>query len=150
MAEHPNGATEALSESLRRSVGGFVRATRSRADVLPRSRAETLGQLAGSGPQSMAALAADRGVSHQTVSRMVGELEQLGLVTRSPNPDDARGFLIAISDQGRADLEADQRARRDRIGAAITAVLTPAEQQALARLPELLNRLSQEIIGRPG
>jgi DNA-binding MarR family transcriptional regulator len=98
----------------------------------------------------MAALAADRGVSHQTVSRMVGELEQLGLVTRSPNPDDARGFLIAISDQGRADLEADQRARRDRIGAAITAVLTPAEQQALARLPELLNRLSQEIIGRPG
>ncbi len=145
MAEDPNAA---LSEALRRSVGGFVRATRSRADALPRSRSETLGQLARSGPQSMTALAADRGVSHQTVSRMVGELEQLGLVTRSANPDDARGFLIAISARGQAELEADQRARRDRIGAAITAVLTPAEQQALAQLPELLDRLSQAIVAQ--
>ncbi len=49
-----------LSESLRQSVGAFVRATRSRADTLPPSRSETLGLLARSGPQSMAELAAGR------------------------------------------------------------------------------------------
>ena len=132
---------------MRRSVGGFVRATRSRADTLPQSRSETLGLLARSGPQSMAALAAGRGVSHQTVSRMVTEMEQLGLVSREPNPGDARGFLIGISEQGLAELEADQRARGRRIGAAIGAVLTPAERKILAQVPGLLDRLSEEIAG---
>nr|WP_269809815.1 MarR family transcriptional regulator [Kineosporia rhizophila] len=130
---------------MRQSVGAFVRATRSRADTLPPSRSETLGLLARSGPQSMAELAAGRGVSHQTVSRMVTELEQLGLLGRSPNPEDARGYLIAISDRGRSALEADRQARRDRIGAAISAVLTPAERKVLAQVPGLLDRLSQEI-----
>jgi len=138
----------ALSEALRISVGTFVRTTRTQADTLPQSRAETLGQLARSGPQSMAMLAASRGVSHQTVSRMVGELEQLGLVTREPNPQDARGFLIGISDLGWSHVTTDQRARQQRISAAIAAALTVEQRRDLEKLPAILDRLSAEIHAR--
>ncbi|MDP9829501.1 MarR family winged helix-turn-helix transcriptional regulator [Kineosporia succinea] len=136
-----------LSQALRLSISTFVRATRAQADALPASRSETLRELARSGPQPMAALAAGRGVSHQTVSRMVGELEQLGLVTRAPNPTDARGFLIAISPHGQAALDADQQARHHRISAAITTALTPSERQTLAQLPGLLDRLTEAMTG---
>jgi DNA-binding MarR family transcriptional regulator len=64
-------------------VGRFVRATRANADVLPPTRAEVLAQLERDGPCSIAELAARRGVRHQTMSRMVADLEQLDLVARA-------------------------------------------------------------------
>lgn len=135
----------ALAEHLRGAVGRFVRATRSRADSLPRSRAETLGELARHGVRSMPELAAARQVSHQSVSRMMAELERQGLVAREPNPADARGFLFAITSHGRAVLDAERRARRDVIEAAIADALTPAERRALAEVPGLLDRLAGAI-----
>ncbi len=143
--ENTDAAIAELSEELRTAIGTFVRATRSRSDSLPQSRAETLGYLERSGPQSMRELAVSRGVSHQTVSRMVRELEQLGFVSRSSNPDDARGFFINISAVGESALNADRNARRDRIGAAIAEVLSTDDRHKLQQLPEMLNRLSEAI-----
>jgi DNA-binding MarR family transcriptional regulator len=36
-----------------------------------------------------------------TVHNIVARLEKRGLVTRSPHPDDARGVLVSITDEGR-------------------------------------------------
>lgn len=138
----------ALSADLRRAVGAFVRATRVRADSVPQSRAETLGELLRSGPQSIGALAASRGVAHQTASRMVAEMEAIGMVTREADPRDARAVLIDISEAGRNAIEADRRAREDRIAAAIGACVTTEERLALEDVPELLDRLAREISGR--
>ncbi|WP_425955625.1 MarR family winged helix-turn-helix transcriptional regulator [Xylanimonas sp. McL0601] len=130
-----------LAEALRTAVSRFVRAVRQRADSLPPSRAETLRHLQTAGPQTMAELAVARDVSHQSVSRMVGELERLGLVARRPNPADARGFLIALTAEGRLELGADQTARRSLIGAAILTALDDDERAMLATVPALLDRL---------
>lgn len=135
----------ALGEALRAAVGRFVRATKAQADAMPASRTETLGHLRRTGPQTMAELAAARGVSHQTVSRMVGELEQLGLVTRGAHPTDARGFLIALSPAGEAALDAELRSRAQHIGSAIDTALSPRDRQALGRLPGILDRLTQQL-----
>ncbi|MGX6604040.1 MarR family winged helix-turn-helix transcriptional regulator [Micromonosporaceae bacterium Da 78-11] len=134
-----------VAEELRAAIGAFARATRARADSLPRSRAETLGDLSRRGPQSMAVLAAARGVTHQTVSRMVAEMEQLDLVLREPNPVDARGFLIAISEQGERALTVEREARSSTIADAIAASLTPAQRRTLAQVPGLLNRLTDAL-----
>ena len=47
-------------------------------------------------------LAADKG----QMSRTIRELEERGLVTRSPDPADGRSHLIRVSDFGRAQLTA--------------------------------------------
>ncbi|QKG24118.1 MarR family winged helix-turn-helix transcriptional regulator [Actinomadura verrucosospora] len=133
---------EHLAERLRTSIGGLVRATRTRADALPPPIAQTLGLLDRDGEASIASLAQRRRVRHQSQSRTVKDLEDLGYAARRANPHDARGRVIAITPAGRAALDRDRRARRDWLAAAIATTLAPAEQALLAELPALLDRLT--------
>ncbi|MQY10608.1 hypothetical protein SRB5_07190 [Streptomyces sp. RB5] len=137
-----------VAEELRASVSSFVRAVRACVDEVPPLRAETLRALREDGPQTMAALAAARGTSHQNISRVIGEMEELGLVGRTRNPSDGRGFLVGITEAGRELIDTEEQARRTAIDAAITGALTPDEQAALARVPHLLDRLCQALPGR--
>ncbi len=134
-----------LAEALRSAVGRFVRAARARADTMPSSRAETLRRLDREGPQTIAELAQFRGVTHQAVSRAVAELERSGLVERAVNPTDARGFVLTLSDAGRAAVENDRAARNAAITAAIGSALSPAEHRRLTQVPALLDALSAEL-----
>lgn len=132
-----------LAEELRQAIGRFVRVIRTGADTLPPTRADALGYLGREGPLTIAALAARRGVKHQSMSRTVSELEALGHVAREPNPADARGFVITLTPAGEAALDTDRRARRDWVAAAIGTRLTPAERQMLRAVPLLLDRLAR-------
>ena len=58
-------------------------------------------------------LAANIGVGRGTMSRQLGRLGELGLVSRRPDPDDYRGQLLDLTDEGRQRFETAQRARRD-------------------------------------
>ena len=141
---------KATAEQLRAAVGRFVRATKEREDSLPPSRLETLGHLDRSGPQTMAELAEARGVSHQSVSRMVADLEHQELVARSPHPSDARGYLIELTEAGTRALVAQRDARAALIADAIGSALTKRDQQLLARVPALLDRLSEGLAATDG
>ncbi len=143
--EDGDARPDVLAEQLRSAVGRFVRATRARADTVPPSRTETLRRLDREGPQTIADLARFRGVSHQAVSRAVAELERLGLVERAVNPHDARGYVLALSDAGRAAVETDRLARGEVIADAIRSALTPDERRALARVPALLDALTTDL-----
>lgn len=59
--------------------------------------------LAG-GPRSQQQLAADSGVTQQTMSRIVARLERLGHVVRRPHVSDARRNDVVLTDQGRRTL----------------------------------------------
>jgi DNA-binding MarR family transcriptional regulator len=135
---------EDVAEELRAAIGRFVRATRAHAGSLPPMRAEAMGYLSREGPRTVAELAAIRGVRHQSMSRIVGELGGLGFVDRSPNPADARENVVTLTAAGRAALEADRAARRDWVAAAIEARLTPAERAMLRAVPLLLDRLVED------
>jgi DNA-binding MarR family transcriptional regulator len=73
--------------------------------------------------QSIAALAEALGVTQQAISKTVTELERLGYVRRRADPRDARVRLVALTDRGRAAVDAAREERaavvaelRDRLG----------------------------------
>ena len=138
----PTAEALALGEELRRVVGTFVRSIRRQAGTPTGSQAETLALLDRQGAMSVADLAAERKVKHQSMRLVVAQLEASGLVARLPNPDDGRSQLVALSDKGRAALAEAREARRREIAALIDARLTDEERQVLRAAIGLIERLS--------
>lgn len=138
----PTAEALALGEELRRAVGSFVRSIRRQAGTPSSAQSETLALIDRQGPMSVAALAAERRVKHQSMRLVVAQLEEGGLVTRLPNPEDGRSHLLALSDPGRAALAASREARQREIAALIDARLTEEERQALRAAVKLIERLS--------
>nr|WP_307486269.1 MarR family transcriptional regulator [Microbacterium trichothecenolyticum] len=87
-----------VSEAAERVSPGMLPATFKALSVVSRFGPLTLSALAER-------LAADKGF----LSRAISELEELGLVTRTPDPNDRRSRLIAVTETGHARL-ADARA----------------------------------------
>lgn len=73
-------------------------------DGLTASRWLTLGAVAH-GPLSVAEIARRRGMRRQSAAESVGQLEAAGLVTRTPDPSDARAPLVALTEEGRRVLD---------------------------------------------
>jgi DNA-binding MarR family transcriptional regulator len=139
---------EILAERLRESIGRFVRATRTHADSLTGPHSATLGLLSREGDATIATLAQRRGVRHQSASRTVLELQDLGHVRRRPDPADGRAILIALTEAGQRAVDDDRRARRDQIAGAITDTLDADERKRLEALPDLLDKLAAYTEGR--
>ncbi|WP_055486071.1 MarR family winged helix-turn-helix transcriptional regulator [Streptomyces sp. WMMB 322] len=93
------------------------------------------------GAQRATALAAYFGVGKATISRQLRVLENLGLITRAPDPDDGRASLVHLTPQGRDRFRAVREARRDEWVRKL-ATWDPAEIAELARLMHQLNSLS--------
>ncbi|WP_344772995.1 MarR family winged helix-turn-helix transcriptional regulator [Nocardioides panacisoli] len=56
------------------------------------------------GPTGVSALAAADHCSQPTMTGQVRQLKEHGWVQGAPNPDDARGTLVSLTDAGRAEL----------------------------------------------
>lgn len=102
------------------------------------SRLERLGALAA------ADLAGLERVSHQAVATAVRELEDLGLVSRSPDPADRRRTLVALTDDGRRRLDAERTAGQDWLTRAVAEQLDPGERATLAAALPALRRLDAD------
>ena len=63
------------------------------------------------GPRPVGEIAENLAVTSQAVSKSVRELEALGYVDRSSDPADGRVRRVALTDKGRAMLEATRAAR---------------------------------------
>jgi DNA-binding MarR family transcriptional regulator len=114
---------EARGESLRRleaEVGVLIR--RIRRVIHERARAVhedmqptsylLLAWLIDEGPLRASAIAENFGIDKGAISRQLQHLEDLGLVTRTPDPDDGRATLVAASDDAvrrMADVAAHRR-----------------------------------------
>lgn len=134
--------TTALALQLRATVGQFVRAVRSQSGTSTTAQSEVLGLLARAGPVSVATLAAVRGVKHQSMRLVVARLAELGLLALRPDPDDGRSQLVALTDQGRASVAADQAARGAYLSGILMTRLSAAERAVLAEAVGLIARLS--------
>lgn len=95
------------------------------------------------GPLTLGELAAQEQVAPPTITRMVGRLESLGLVTRTTDRDDRRVCRVEITRQGAKELE---RVRRRRTAWLATRLrqLEPDELARLADTVSLLERLVED------
>jgi DNA-binding MarR family transcriptional regulator len=78
-----------------------------------------LGMIARLGPITLSALAESLVADKGQVSRTVRELENLDLVTRTPDPTDGRSSLLSLTDTGAAKLSAARRPTENRLSQAL-------------------------------
>jgi len=134
--------TARLAEELRGAVGRFVRAVRSQSDTTTTAQSEVLAQLERTGPATVTALAALRGVKHQSMRLVVVRLVEQHLLAMQPNPDDGRSQLVVMTDRGRAEVRAGQAARADHLAGLLASRLDAEEREVIAKAVRLLDRLS--------
>lgn len=87
-------------------------------------------------------LAAHFGVGRATVSRQLTRLEQLGLIRRTVDPDDTRGQLLSLTDDGEARFASARQGRVSALGRA----LAGWEHDDVAQLASLLHRYSTDWV----
>ena len=68
-----------------------------------------------SGPQRASALVEIFSVDKGAVSRQVQALLELGLIERSPDPEDRRAMILAVTEEGRRRLATIAQARRHQL-----------------------------------
>ncbi|MFH8608215.1 MarR family winged helix-turn-helix transcriptional regulator [Streptomyces sp. NPDC018029] len=95
-------------------------------------------RLDDSGPQRATDLAAFIGVGKATMSRQLRALEELGLVSREPDPADGRAWLIRLTPDGRTRFRTVRAARR----ASYVRRLASWDRAEVAELARLLGRLN--------
>lgn len=100
-------------------------------------------RLEDAGRQRATELAAYFGVGKATMSRQLRALENLGLVTRTPDPADGRAFLVQLTEEGRVRFRRVRTARRAQYASRLAAW----ERNEVAELARLLHRLNGEDPG---
>ena len=109
-----------------------------------------LATISNHGPLTPSELAERERVRRPTATRIVASLVELGLVTRTPDPSDGRGFLVAPTAEGSALLKR-LRTRKTAYMAKRMSELDPEDVATLERASEILERLLDEDSerGRP-
>ena len=97
------------------------------------------------GPLRMSALAEREAVALPTVSRLVANLEQLGYVTRTPDPEDGRARLLVATPEG-ADVITHARTKKAQLlGAAMERLDSQQQERVHAAIEDLADALAEEI-----
>ena len=127
-----------LASRLRIALARTARRLRQEAGTgLSPSLTAALATVARHGPLTPSELADAERVRRPTVTRMLGHLEDDGLISRTPDPADGRSTLVAITPAG-AKLLAAARTRKDAFLSERLDGLSPADRETLARAATIL------------
>ena len=100
-----------------------------------------LATLSRHGQMSPSDLASHERVQPPSMTRTINGLVDLGLVERSPDPDDGRQVRVDLTDEGRT-LLAQDRAQREEWLSRQMADLTPEERATMKKAASILDRLA--------
>lgn len=103
------------------------------------SQLSTLSSAGKSGPVRLGDLAAAERIAPSTLTRLVNVLEERGYLVRQPAPDDARAYLVSVTDSGQEVLERI----RDEATSILTDILMTLPADQLAALEAALPALEQ-------
>jgi DNA-binding MarR family transcriptional regulator len=134
------------ADGLRRSLSRIARELRKlRADHgISASKLSVLGRLhRAGGPLTAVDLARQERLQPQSLTRIIAELDERGLVSRRPDETDRRQVLIDIAPPGRELLVLDARAQNAWLAASMDTKLTGTEQALLILAAKLLDRLAE-------
>jgi DNA-binding MarR family transcriptional regulator len=102
----------------------------------------TLSSLESTGARRVSDLAVIQGVTQPSMTVLVKNLEQAGLVERHPDPTDGRAALVSVTPQGERLLR-ERRAQGAEEFVRLVEKLPPREQAALAAALPALEHLHQ-------
>jgi DNA-binding MarR family transcriptional regulator len=100
-----------------------------------------MGTLRKHGPMSAGELATYEKVQPPSMTKVLANLEERGLVRRDPHPTDRRQAIIAITDPGVELLDSERRSRDAWLTRRL-ATLTPDERALLQRVVPVLDKLA--------
>ncbi len=134
-----------MAGELRIALGELVRRLREQmpGTDLTRSQSSVLSRLDRDGAATATALANAEGMRPQSMATIVRALQDAGLISGSPDPNDGRKTLLALTDAAREEYRTGRRARADWLTQAMTANLTPQEVAVLGEAAALLRRLAK-------
>ena len=81
-------------------------------------------------------------VQPPTMTKIVGKLEELGLVLRTPHPTDGRQVILAPTEQGRTVYAQFERARNEWLARHL-AELSSSDRDTLARAAEIMQQVAK-------
>ncbi len=137
--------TAELAATIRPSLLRLVRLIRNqRADMsVTLTQVSAMGTLRKHGPMSAGELASCERVQPPSMSKVLANLEERGLIRRAPHPTDRRQAIIAITDAGVALLDAERRSRDAWLSQRL-ARLTPDERALLRKVVPVLDKLAEQ------
>jgi DNA-binding MarR family transcriptional regulator len=133
-----------VATALHRAAIRLLRAVRTADDETGVSapKLSALSVLVFGGAQSLSSLARAEQVTPATMSKLVSELEALGLVAKRVDREDKRGVRIEVTAKGRALMEEGRKRRLTLLNARI-AKLTREERAQLVDASALMMRLAE-------
>jgi DNA-binding MarR family transcriptional regulator len=133
-----------LARTLRDAITRLNRRVRQARPVgdLTFSQLSALTSLQLAGALTPRELADVERVQPPTMTKIVGKLEELGLVARTPHPTDRRQVILAPTEQGRTVYAQFERARNEWLAKQL-AELSPDDRHTLARAAEILQQVAR-------
>ena len=130
---------------LRALLGRLSRRLRQTSVVgeLTLPQASVLSLLEREGPATPGALATKERITPQSMGTILVSLEELGLVSRTPDPTDGRRLVISLTEAGRQVILGARRQKEERLAQALATNFTNEEQQMLRAALPLLERLAR-------
>jgi DNA-binding MarR family transcriptional regulator len=111
------------------------------ADDLTPTQASVLMRLGRGDVSTASALAIAEHVRPQSMAVTLSALEQLGLISRTPDPSDGRRQIVELTDAGRERVEGARAAGHEWLATSFQTQLTEDERQAVIAAMALLERL---------
>ncbi len=135
----------ALAHELRIAVMRFSRRLRSqRVDTsVTLTHLSAMSTLRRHGAMSAGELAAHERVQPPSMTRVVGALEAMELVTRTPHPTDGRQVVIELTPAAHELLDAEARAREAWLSGRLEQ-LAPEEREVLRDASAIMDKLAGE------
>jgi DNA-binding MarR family transcriptional regulator len=134
--------TSGLPSQLRLAVMRLGRRLRQEAvGDITASQLSALSTVARRGPLSLGELSEIERIAPPSITRIVGRLEERGLVVRTVDAADRRVARLAVSEAGQSVLN-ETRTRRDAYLALRLQAMTVDERETLMRALPLLERLT--------
>src|SRR3954454_3420441 len=138
------GTAEELAVALREAIQRLNRRVRQARPVgdLTFSQLSALTSLQLAGALTPRELADVERVQPPTMTKIVGKLEERGLVARTPHPTDGRQVILAATEEGRAVYAQFERARNEWLARQV-ARLSPGETDGARRGAEILQQVAR-------
>ena len=135
---------EELATMLRESIARLNRRVRQTRPVgdLTFSQLSALTSLQLAGALTPRELADVERVQPPTMTKIVGKLEDRGLVARTPHPTDRRQVILAATEHGRHVYAQFERARNEWLAAHL-ADLSQEERDTLQRAAQILQQVAR-------